>query len=296
MALSRQNEMALIREAQQGNAAAREACIRAFDDLIQFIAKGFLGHGLELDDLIQEGRLCLHRVLDRYLPEKSAPRTFFKQRLEWHFIQYKSVWLGLRDEARKGWPKVLKAVETLKHEGVEEPPVDAIAERSGVRPEIVAEILAVQRGREVPFSVENDISASGEDDMHDVAQPSAEALAVQADEVLEQFQPLVDALAEDAGPFLALSILREGDVYTYTWQEIATLLADGTTSPANWQETVATDYAHLPVSLIEWASVSHYFAARPALCTAAALRQWYRRQRVGISPSSAVPLGGGKSR
>jgi RNA polymerase primary sigma factor len=84
--LSPENEAALARRVQRGDAAARELMIKANLRLVVKIAHDFEGFGLPLLDLISEGNLGLMRAVERYDPAKGAKLStyaafYIKQRM-----------------------------------------------------------------------------------------------------------------------------------------------------------------------------------------------------------------------
>jgi RNA polymerase primary sigma factor len=66
--LSPEQELALANAIAQGDALARERLIRANLRLVVKLARGYLGRGLALEDLVGEGNLGLIRAVDGYDP------------------------------------------------------------------------------------------------------------------------------------------------------------------------------------------------------------------------------------
>jgi RNA polymerase primary sigma factor len=75
--LQREEEAALARRAQAGDAAAREVLIKANLRLVVKIARDFGGLGLPLLDLISDGNIGLMKAVDRYDPAKGAKLSVY---------------------------------------------------------------------------------------------------------------------------------------------------------------------------------------------------------------------------
>ena len=75
--LSREEEAELFRCVQQGDAAAREALIKANLRLVVHLARDYEGRGVPLLDLISEGNLGLMKAVDRYDPAKGAKLSVY---------------------------------------------------------------------------------------------------------------------------------------------------------------------------------------------------------------------------
>ena len=93
--LTKEEEVELAKAAAKGNQAAKEQLINHNLRLVVSIAKRYMGHGLPLLDLIQEGNLGLMKAVERYDVSKG-----FK------FSTYATYWIkqaisrGLADQAR----------------------------------------------------------------------------------------------------------------------------------------------------------------------------------------------------
>ena len=93
--LTKEEEVELAKAAAKGNQTAKEKLINHNLRLVVSIAKRYMGHGLPLLDLIQEGNLGLMKAVERYDVSKG-----FK------FSTYATYWIkqaisrGLADQAR----------------------------------------------------------------------------------------------------------------------------------------------------------------------------------------------------
>lgn len=143
--LTREEEMELAKRIEQGDVEARAKLIEANLRLVVNIAKRFLGRGMSLLDLIEEGNLGLIRAAEK-----------FSYRKGWRFSTYATCWIkqtisrGLVNMGRmvrvpvhmvddvKRYNKTLQ--ELAKKLG-REPTVNEIARAMGIMPERVDLIL-----------------------------------------------------------------------------------------------------------------------------------------------------------
>jgi RNA polymerase primary sigma factor len=92
--LSRAEEVELAARAARGDRGARDRLVEANLGLVHAIARDFRGRGLELDDLVGEGRLGLFRAAEKFDPRHRA-----------RFGTYAAYWIkeaigaALRDQA-----------------------------------------------------------------------------------------------------------------------------------------------------------------------------------------------------
>jgi RNA polymerase primary sigma factor len=80
--LSREDELELARRSQQGDPAAREKLVRSNLRFVVSIAKKYVGNGVPLEDLINDGNVGLVKAAERFDPERG-----FK------FISYAVWWI-----------------------------------------------------------------------------------------------------------------------------------------------------------------------------------------------------------
>mgnify|MGYP000170996532 CR=1 FL=1 len=74
-----EQERELARRAKQGDPAAKRQLIEGNLRLVVSIARGYVGRGLPLEDLIQEGNLGLIRAVERFDPDRRCRFSTYAQ-------------------------------------------------------------------------------------------------------------------------------------------------------------------------------------------------------------------------
>ncbi len=146
-------EFAMATRARAGDFAARQAMIEHNLRLVVSIAKGYLGRGVPMGDLIEEGNLGLMHSIDKFEPERgfrfSTYATWWiRQAVERAVVQQGRV-IRLPVHVVRELQQVLRARRTLEHdpafaalrpEGVR---VDDVAALMGRDPHDIADLLAL---------------------------------------------------------------------------------------------------------------------------------------------------------
>jgi RNA polymerase primary sigma factor len=147
--LSRAEEVALARIAATGDDDALGTLVRANLRFVVSVAKRYIGQGLLLSDLINEGNLGLMKAAHRFDPERG-----------YRFISYAVWWIrqaimqALLDKSRMvRLPqnqtalliKIRRTSQALQNEGVANPDPEQIAARLEVDPEEVRFALRADR-------------------------------------------------------------------------------------------------------------------------------------------------------
>jgi len=100
--LSAEEEKHLARLAKAGDSQARDHLVRANLRAVVAIAKRYIGKGLELDDLIENGNLGLLRAVDLFDPTKNT-----------RFITYATYWI--KNKIMRGLDDTANAIRTPVH-------------------------------------------------------------------------------------------------------------------------------------------------------------------------------------
>jgi RNA polymerase nonessential primary-like sigma factor len=181
-----EEEFATATRARAGDFEARQSMIEHNLRLVVSIAKGYLGRGVPLSDLIEEGNLGLMHAIDKFEPERGFR---FSTYATWWIRQ--SVERALMNQGRvirlpvhvvRDLQQVLRARRTLEND-----PHFAAARHAGGTDGVRAEDVAALLGRDVqdvtqllalaeaPRSL--DAAADRSDDEHTLADSVADELA-----------------------------------------------------------------------------------------------------------------------
>ncbi len=161
--LTAEEEIKLAEEISQGNQAARDRLIVANMRLVVSIAKHYVGRGMPLLDLIQEGYSGLIKAVEKFDHTKGYK---FSTYATWWIRQ--SITRAIADQARtiripvhmvETISKVKKAQNLLLHKNGHEPTIDEISKELNMTPERVREVIRIAQdpvSLEAPVGEEED--------------------------------------------------------------------------------------------------------------------------------------------
>ncbi|OFI06757.1 RNA polymerase sigma factor SigA [Clostridium acetireducens DSM 10703] len=166
--LSREEEVSLAKKIENGDNKARETLLKSNLRLVVCIAKKYIGRGLPLLDLIQEGNLGLMKAIDKFDYKKgfkfSTYATWWIKQSISRAIADKSRAIRLPVHINENVNKLNKASKKLYQKLGRAPDIDEIAECMDMPLEYVKKLMRVSK---TPLSLELPIDDQGNSKLED---------------------------------------------------------------------------------------------------------------------------------
>src|SRR5579884_457979 len=161
--LPQASEHRLVREAVAGDPRARAELVEAFLPLIGSVARNYRASAqISRVELMQEGVLGLLRALQRYDPDLGTPfwayAAWWVRQAMQQLVAELTRPVVLSDHALRQLARIKEAHRDIKQAAGQEPTINQLADRTGLQPDQLANLIAVDRA---PRAVEEPIKGQG---------------------------------------------------------------------------------------------------------------------------------------
>jgi len=163
--LKADEEQEYARRMRRGDQEAREVLITHNLRLVVYVAKRYLGRGLPLLDLVEEGNLGLMHALEKFDPDRgfrlSTYATWWIRQSVERALMNQSRTIRLPVHVVKELNGCLRARSKLEKQGVSDPGAEAIAQFTGKTIEAVRKVMQLNRPPvplDAPLDIDPDLT------------------------------------------------------------------------------------------------------------------------------------------
>src|SRR3954468_16235669 len=140
-------ELILAERVRSGDAEARRQMIEANLRLVVTVARGYVGRGVPLLDLIEEGNLGLIRAVEKFEPERrlrfSTYAMWWIRQAVQHALMHQGRTVRVPVHVLREFAQVLRARRTFTAQRGRAPSMEELAQAVGKAPADVAELFCV---------------------------------------------------------------------------------------------------------------------------------------------------------
>jgi RNA polymerase primary sigma factor len=206
----------LVKRAQTGDAAARATVIQAYMPALSAMARTYRTNQIGRQELLQEGVVGLLRALERFDPERGVAfwsyASFWVRQAMQHLVAELTRPVVLSDRALRN----LSRLKQLHHEELQrsgrKPSRSELAERSGLEPAQIDDLVAAEAGRsldEPVQGVEGELGSFGDLLVDPLAEQDYERVLGAID--IEALHSVLAGLSERERHVLELRYGLDGD-------------------------------------------------------------------------------------
>ena len=206
----------LVERARAGDLAARAALVQSYMPAISAMARTYRTSQIARQELLQEGVVGLLRALERFEPDRGVAfwsyASFWVRQAMQHLVAELTRPLVLSDRALRN----LSRLKQLHHEELQrsgrEPTRSELAERSGLEPDHIDDLVATEAGRSLDeplHGIDGELGTFGDLLVDPLADQDYERVLGSIE--IEALHSLLSGLSERERHVLALRYGLDGD-------------------------------------------------------------------------------------